>query len=259
MIAIPGVEYLGARIIEISSMVGKSTLFTWQVMKWMFRPPFRVRAVFEQMQEIGYNSIPVVAITALSTGSVLALQSYIGFKRFGAESMVGTVVALSMTRELGPVLTGLMVAGRAGSAMAAELGTMKVTEQIDALYTLSANPVKYLIVPRFIAATLMLPILVVVADSVGILGGAAIGIGVLDANPVVYMKKSFDFIKLADIYSGLFKSFVFGMIIAIVCCYQGFYTEGGAEGVGKATTRSVVISCILILVIDYVLTSVLFQ
>jgi phospholipid/cholesterol/gamma-HCH transport system permease protein len=210
------------------------------------------------MQEIGYNSIPIVAITALSTGAVLAIQSYIGFKRFGAESMVGTVVALSMTRELGPVLTGIVVAGRAGSAMAAELGTMKVTEQIDALFTLSANPVKYLIVPRIIAATLMLPILVILADMIGIAGGASIGVGVLDANPVIYMKKTFEFLQLNDIYSGLFKSMVFGLIIAAVSCFQGVNTDGGAEGVGKATTRAVVVSTIMILLMDYVLTSILF-
>jgi len=257
-ISIPFVSAIGTKVIWISSAVGKAAIFTWQILKWVMRPPIRMRAIFEQMLEIGYNSIPVVAITALSTGGVLALQSYEGFRRFGAESMVGTVVALSMTRELGPVLTGLMVAGRAGSAMAAEIGTMKVTEQIDALYTLSANPVKYLIVPRFIAATIMLPILVIVADAVGILGGAGIGVGVLDANPVVYFKKTFDFLELNDIYSGLFKSMVFGSIIAVVCCYQGFFTDGGAEGVGKATTRSVVISSILILIIDYILTALLF-
>jgi phospholipid/cholesterol/gamma-HCH transport system permease protein len=189
---------------------------------------------------------------------VLALQSYIGFKRFGAESMVGTVVALSMFRELGPVLTGIMVAGRAGAAMAAELGTMRVTEQIDALYTLSANPVKYLIVPRFIAGLLMLPVLVVVADIFGVLGGSVVGVGVLDSNPIVYWKKTFEFMELNDIYSGLLKSIVFGGIISIISCYQGFNTDGGAEGVGHATTNSVVISAILILISDYVMTALLF-
>jgi len=252
------IAQLGAWVIWLAEATGKGTLFSWDILRWLMRRPVRLRAVFEQMQEIGYYSVPVVAITALSTGGVLALQSFIGFKRFGAESMVGTVVALSMTRELGPVLTGIIVAGRAGSAMAAELGTMKVTEQIDALYTLSANPIKYLIVPRFIAATLMLPLLTIVSDGVGILGGAGIGVGTLGANPVVYMKKTFEFLELNDIYSGLFKSMVFGMIIAMVCCYQGFMTEGGAEGVGKATTRSVVISSIMILVSDYVLTAILF-
>lgn len=252
------VANVGAWMIWTAEAVGELSLFTWQMLKWLFRPPLRLRAAFEQMQEIGYNSVPVVAITALSTGGVLALQSYIGFKRFGAESMVGTVVALSMTRELGPVLTGIMVAGRAGSSMAAELGTMKVTEQIDALYTLAANPIKYLIVPRFIAGVLMLPMLTIIGDAVGILGGALIGVGTLNANPVVYMKKTFEFLELNDIYSGLFKSMVFGAIIAIVCCFQGFKTEGGAEGVGRATTRSVVISSILILVSDYVMTAFLF-
>lgn len=249
---------LGAWVLYITQAVGSASIFSWQIVRWTLRPPLRLRAIIEQMQEIGYNSVPVVAITALSTGGVLALQTFEGFSRFGAESMVGTVVALSMTRELGCVLTGLMVAGRAGSSMAAELGTMRVTEQIDALYTLSANPVKYLVVPRLLAAVMMLPVLVVVSDAVGILGGAGISIGVLDANPVMYMKRTFEFLKLNDIYSGLIKSVVFGAIIGVVCCYQGFYTEGGAEGVGKATTRSVVISCIMILISDYVLTSFLF-
>lgn len=256
--SIPIVSNLGSLMIWIAEATGKSTLFAWQIMRWIARPPLRLRAIFEQMEEIGFNSLPVVAITALSTGGVLALQSYEGFHRFGAESMVGTVVALSMTRELGCVLTGLMVAGRAGSAMAAEIGTMQVTEQIDALYTLSANPIKYLVVPRFIAAVLMMPVLVIVSDAVGILGGAGIGVGVLDSNPVVYMKKTFEFLKLNDIYSGLLKSIVFGAIIATVCCYQGFYTKGGAEGVGSATTRSVVISCIMILIVDYIMTAMLF-
>ena len=250
--------WAGEQTLWIASFCGQATLFFWSIIKWTFRPPFKIRAIIEQMEEIGYNSIPVVSITALSTGGVLALQSFEGFKRFGAESMTGTVVALSMTRELGPVLTGLIVAGRAGSAMAAQLGTMKVTEQIDALYTLSANPVKYLIVPRFLAAVCMLPLLTVFADAVGILGGAGISVFKLDANSVVYMKKTYEFLKLNDIFSGLLKSMVFGGIIAAVCCYQGFYTRGGAEGVGRATTRSVVFSSIMILVSDYIMTAFLF-
>jgi len=250
---------IGEKVIWLLAVCGKATMFSLEVLKWTFRRPFKIRSVFEQMEEIGFNSIPVVSITALSTGGVLALQSFEGFRRFGAESMTGTVVALSMTRELGPVLTGLIVAGRAGSAMAAQLGTMKVTEQIDALYTLSANPIKYLIVPRFLAALVMMPALVVFADSVGILGGAGIAVLNLEANSVIYMKKTFEFLKLNDIFSGLLKSMVFGAIIAIVCCYQGFYTAGGAEGVGRATTRSVVISSIMILISDYILTAFLFS
>lgn len=252
------VGLLGRWVLWITTVVGKVSIFAYDVGRWIFRPPLRIRAVFEQMQIIGYDSTPVVALTALSTGGVLALQSYEGFERFGAQSMVGTVVALSMTRELGPVLTGIMVAGRAGSAMAAQLGTMKVTEQIDALYTLSANPIKYLIVPRFIAAVFMLPVLVAVADCVGILGGALVGVWVLDSNQTVYFNKTFDFLELKDIYTGLFKSIIFGGIIAIISCYQGFNTKGGAEGVGLATTRSVVISSIMILISDYVMTALLF-
>ncbi len=252
------IEVVGEWVLWASHSTGRAVFFVFDIIMWLPRRPYRFRAIFEQMEEIGYNSVPVVALTALSTGGVLALQSYVGFKRFGAESMVGTVVALSMTRELGPVLTGIMVAGRAGSAMAAELGTMRVTEQIDALYTLSANPVKYLIVPRFLAGVLMLPVLVVVADIVGIIGGALVGVGVLESNSVVYWKKTYDFLELNDIYSGLIKSVVFGGIISITCCYQGFNTQGGAEGVGIATTRSVVISAILILVTDYIMTAILF-
>ena len=252
------VKLLGRWVIWTTKVTGRITIFAYDVFRWLLKPPLRIRAIFEQMQTIGFDSIPVVALTALSTGGVLALQSYIGFKRFGAESMVGTVVALSMTRELGPVLTGIMVAGRAGSSMAAELGTMKVTEQIDALYSLSANPVKYLIVPRFVASVCMLPLLVVVADCVGILGGAIVSVGVLDANQYVYFDKTFDFLEQKDIFSGLGKSLIFGGIIAIISCYQGFNTAGGAEGVGKATTRAVVISSILILISDYIMTALLF-
>ncbi len=253
------VEMIGAAAIYIFAAVGEVSLFAWEILRWSVRPPFKIRAIFEQMMIIGYESTPVISLTAFATGSVLALQSFQGFQRFGAESMVGTVVALSTTRELGPMLTAIMVAARAGSAMAAQLGTMKVTEQIDALYTLSANPIKYLIVPRFIAATLILPVLTVIADAVGILGGALIGVEVLGSNPVVYFKKTFEFMELNDIYSGLFKATVFGAIVAIICCYQGFKTKGGAEGVGTATTRAVVISSILIFIFDYVLTAFLFS
>ncbi len=211
------------------------------------------------MVEVGVNSFPVVFFTAIFTGMVLALQSHTGFKRFGAESMVGTVVGLSMTRELGPVLTALVVTGRAGSAMTAELGTMRVTEQIDALYTLAANPIKYLVVPRVIAGTIMLPLLTALADIVGIFGGFVVGVILLGANPVVYMESTYDYMELNDVFSGLFKSMVFGFIISIVGCYQGFYTEGGAEGVGAATTKSVVMGFMLIFISNYILTALLFS
>ncbi len=229
-----------------------------QTLGWAVRPPFRIKHIVKQMEEVGFNSIPVVLITSAFTGAVLALQSYIGFKRFNAETLVGTVVALSITRELGPVLTGLIVAGRAGSAMAAELGTMRVTEQIDALVTLATDPIKYLVTPRFLASLLVMPILTIIADIVGIGGGYFVSVNILKANPVVYMRRTIDFLELKDVYTGLFKAVVFGMIIALIGCYKGFYTQGGAEGVGKATTGAVVIASMLILISDYFLTAMFF-
>jgi len=229
-----------------------------QTLGWILRPPLEGREILKQMERVGVQSLPVVTITAAFTGMVLALQSFTGFKRFGAETMVGTVVALSMTRELGPVLTGLMVSGRMGSAMAAELGTMRVTEQIDALYTLATNPIQYLIVPRFLAATIMLPILVIFADVIGILGGYLVSVQILRTNPTLYIRRTWDFLQLNDVYSGLVKAIFFGMIIATISCYQGFSTEGGAEGVGRATTKSVVLSSLIILISNYFITAFLF-
>ncbi|MBI5789464.1 MAG: ABC transporter permease [Candidatus Schekmanbacteria bacterium] len=251
-------EYLGERFTSFIEETGNITLLFIETLKWCLRPPFRLKHVVDQMEEVGVNSLPVVLITATFTGMVLALQSYTGFQRFNAESLVGTVVALSMTRELGPVLTGLIVAGRAGSAMAAELGTMRVTEQIDALSTLAVNPIHYLIVPRLVASFIMIPTLVIISDVVGILGGYAVSVRLLGANPVIYMKRTINHLELNDIYTGLLKAAVFGAIIALIGCYKGFYTSGGAEGVGKATTGSVVISSMLILICDYILTALLF-
>lgn len=233
-------------------------MLLWNAIILIFRRPFNLKNILKQMEEVGINSIPVVLITGAFTGAVLALQSYIGFKRFNAEAFVGTVVALSMTRELGPVLTGLMVSGRVGSAMAAELGTMQVTEQIDALYTLAVNPIKYLIVPRLLAALVMMPVLVTFADLIGILGGYFVSVKILGNNPHIYMERTWNYLEFNDIYSGLLKACVFGVIIAITSCYQGFYTQGGAEGVGRATTKAVVLSCLLILIFNYIITALLF-
>jgi phospholipid/cholesterol/gamma-HCH transport system permease protein len=237
---------------------GRIMLLFTQTLVWTFRPPLQGMEILKQMQEVGVRSLPVVVITAAFTGMVLALQSFTGFKRFGAESMVGTVVALSLTRELGPVLTGLMVSGRVGSAMAAELGTMRVTEQIDALYTLATNPIKYLIVPRFLASMIMLPLLVVFADVIGILGGYFVSVRVLGTNPTLYVRRTWDFLELNDVYSGLLKAIFFGMIVATISCYQGFSAQGGAEGVGQATTKAVVISSLTILISNYFITVFLF-
>jgi phospholipid/cholesterol/gamma-HCH transport system permease protein len=253
-----GLEKLGRQTLDLLKKVGGAfTLFS-QALRWTFTPPIYFRNIISQMEAIGVQSIPVVLITSLSTGLVLALQSHTGFKRFHAENLVGTVVALSLTRELGPVLTGLIVAGRAGAAMAAELGTMRVTEQIDALSTLAVNPVKYLIIPRLIAGLIMLPILTIFADLIGIIGGYFISVEYLSANPVIYIRRTTEFLEGNDIYGGLLKACVFGILISIVCSYKGFTTEGGAVGVGKATTGAVVISMILILITDYFLTTLLF-
>jgi phospholipid/cholesterol/gamma-HCH transport system permease protein len=250
--------YIGGYFIRFLEESGRIAMLFGRTVVLIFRPPIDMREAFNQMEKIGVRSIPVVIITAGFTGMVLALQSYTGFKRFHAETLVGTVVALSMTRELGPVLTGLMVSGRVGSSMAAELGTMRVTEQIDALYTLATDPIKYLIVPRFLASLIMVPMLVIFADIIGIMGGYLVSVRILGANPTIYIRRTWDYLQLNDIYSGLLKAFVFGMIMATISCYQGFYTEGGAEGVGKATTKAVVLSSLLILISNYFITAILF-
>jgi phospholipid/cholesterol/gamma-HCH transport system permease protein len=252
------VGFIGRQGIRGAEEVGRGSLLLWQTLTWVFRRPLDLRYIIRQMEELGVNSLFVVLIMASFTGMVLALQSHTGFKRFDAENFVGTVVALSMTRELGPVLTGLVVAGRAGASMAAELGTMRVTEQIDALMTLATNPVKFLVVPRFLAALIMMPVLTAVADIVGIIGGYMVSVHMLHANPVIYIRRTTDYLELNDIYSGLLKACIFGMIIAIVGCYKGFYAEGGAEGVGRATTGAVVVSMMLILVANYFITALLF-
>ena len=238
---------------------GRLSVFTWRGLSHTIRPPFYWRLIAQQMLYIGYFSLPVVALTAFFTGGVLALQIYYGGDQFNTESIVATIVALGITRELGPVLGGLMVAGRAAAAIAAELGTMRVTEQIDALTTLSTNPFKYLVVPRVVAAVLTLPALVFVGDVIGILGGYVVGTQSLDFNSGVYIKNTVDFLELDDITSGLIKSAVFGLIIALMGCYHGFNSKGGAQGVGRATTNAVVTSSILILASNYVMTSLFFS
>jgi len=250
-------ELIGKRTASFLREMGGVILFLGNTLRGIVSRPFYFRNLFKQMEQIGVNSVPVVLTTAISTGMVLALQSYTGFKRFGAQSLIGAVVSLSMTRELGPVLTGLMVAGRAGAAMAAELGTMRVTEQIDALYTMATNPMQYLVVPRFLASTIMMFFLSALGMYVGILGGYFVGVKVLGTNPVTYMNQSINNTQVEDIWYGLIKSLVFGAVVGLIGCYKGFNTEGGAEGVGKATTGAVVVSCMLILILDYFLSALL--
>ena len=221
-------------------------------------PPYQIAMTAKQVVRVGVDSVPVVFLTALFTGGVLALQTFKGFQRFHAEGYIGSVVALSMLRELGPVLTGLMVTGRAGSAMAAELGSMRVTEQIDALVSLATDPVQYLFVPRVLAAIIVSPMLVVLADATGILGGYLVAVQYLGANPVVYLNNTFQFLDMEDMTSGLIKSAVFGLLFSMIGCQTGFDTKGGAEGVGTSTTAAVVLGSLAILIADFFLTKVLF-
>ncbi len=217
------------------------------------------RQMLRQLVDVGYYSLPVVALTTLFSGMVLALQSYTGFARFSAEGAVASVVVLSMTRELAPVLAGLMVAGRVGAAMAAEIGTMRVTEQIDALATLSTNPMKHLVAPRIIAGVLTLPLLVLIGDIIGVMGGYLVGVYRLEFNPSAYIQQTLAFVETLDVLSGLVKATVFGFIVTLMGCYHGYHSRGGAQGVGIATTNAVVSSAILILVANYVLTESFFS
>jgi len=249
---------IGAFVLHVSHEVGTYLILSAKTIYSLRKVLREIHNVFVQMETIGVNSLPVVLVTSLFTGMVLAVQMYTGFARFNAQTLVGTVVALAMCRELGPVLTAFIVSGRAGSSMAAELGTMRVTEQIDALYTLSADPVEFLILPRFVSSIIMLPVLTLIGDLVGIMGGYYVTVTVLGENGAIYMDKTFNYLYVSDITSGLVKAAVFGAIIAIVSCKEGFFTSGGAKGVGRATTKSVVIAYMAILVSDYFLTTMMY-
>jgi phospholipid/cholesterol/gamma-HCH transport system permease protein len=251
-------QTIGRTFLGFLSAVGRLSLFTSIALSHCVRPPFYPRLIGRQMIEIGYFSLPVVGLTAIFTGMVLALQSYTGFARFSAESAVPNVVIVSITRELGPVLAGLMVAGRVGAAMAAEIGTMRVTEQIDALNTLATNPFKYLVAPRLIAGFTMLPLLVLVADIIGVFGGYVVSIHKLGFNPATYLQNTLDFMEPQDVISGLVKASVFGFLITLMGCYHGYNSRGGAQGVGLATTNAVVTASILILCFNYFITELFF-
>jgi phospholipid/cholesterol/gamma-HCH transport system permease protein len=246
---------IGKKITSAFLYVGSVSVLTAKSFYFTFKPPFKIRHVFQQANFVGVNSFLIVSLIALFTGVVLALQSAYALQRFSGEVYVAGLVALSMTRELGPVLTALVIAGRVGAAISAELGTMKVTEQIDALRTLATNPIKYLVVPRLVALVFMLPILTIYADAIGIFGGYMVGVWKLGIGSSMYLKMSFDSLVFKDIFTGLFKSVIFALIIAIIGCYEGLTTEGGAEGVGKSTTLAVVISFILIIASDCLFTA----
>ena len=250
---------IGAFFLRFFAATGRLAAFIGQTLLALIRPPFYLRIIGQQMLHIGYYSLPVVALTSFFTGGALAIQIYYGGNQFNSEAIVSSIVALGMTRELGPVLGGLMVAGRVSAAIAAELGTMRVTEQIDALTTLSTNPFKYLVVPRVLAATLCMPVLVLIADIIGIMGGLVVGTQSFGFNAAIYLQRTINFLSLDDITSGLIKATTFGFIIAIMGCYHGYYSKGGAQGVGRATTNAVVSASILILAANYLMTSLLFS
>jgi phospholipid/cholesterol/gamma-HCH transport system permease protein len=250
---------IGATVINGLGLVGELAIFAATGIAAIFRPPYYPRRIGLALMEIGFFSLPVVSLTALFTGMVLALQSYTGFSRFNAESAIASVVILSVTRELGPVLAGLMVSGRAGAAMAAELGTMRVTDQIDALSTLSTEPMQYLVAPRLLAGIIAMPLLVCIADILGVMGGFLVAWLKLGFNPNTYLINSFANLRTDDVVSGLIKAAVFGFVIALMGCFNGYRSKGGAQGVGAATTSAVVSASILILALDYILTQLLFS
>jgi phospholipid/cholesterol/gamma-HCH transport system permease protein len=248
----------GRAALGVLGAVGRLSAFAGVTLAHMVRPPFYAREFLHQVLAIGYFSLPVVGLTALFTGGALALQIYAGGARFNAEAVVPSIVAIGMVRELGPVLGGLMVAARVASSIAAEIGTMKVTEQIDALVTLSTDPMKYLTVPRVLAATLTVPVLVAVGDAIGIMGGFLVGTTRLGFNEAAYLKNTVDFLEFWDVASGLVKGAVFGFIIALTGCYFGMNSGRGALGVGAATKSAVVAASVLILAANYLLTEAFF-
>jgi len=251
------INFIGASVINICTYLGEFTLFFLEAAKALFTTRLKVSKTFFQMNRIGVESLSIVVLTGLFTGMVLALQTYIGFQRVGGEQFIGAIVALGLIRELGPVLTALMVTGRAGSAITAEIGTMIITEQVDALTTLRINIFQYLVVPRIVASTIILPFLALFSMFFGIIGGYIVCVYVLELSPEDYESSIRNYVELTDIHGGLKKAAVFGLILSWVGTYKGIYTHGGARGVGTATTQSVVASSILILVSNYFLTKML--
>ena len=252
-------EDIGKNVLATLAALGRIVLFTLGTLRHIISGPFYLRELWIALVQVGWLSLPVVGLTAFFTGGALALQIYAGGARFNAESVVPSIVAIGMTRELGPVLGGLMVAARVASSIAAEIGTMKVTEQIDALVTLSTNPMKYLTVPRVVAATLAVPLLVAVGDAIGIMGGYIIGISRLGFNEAAYLKNTIDFLENWDIFSGMIKGAAFGFIVALMGCYYGMNSGRGAQGVGAATKSAVVAASVLILAANYFLTEIFFS
>lgn len=250
---------IGRATLGFLAMVGRVAIFAGQSLGHIVRPPFYPREFLTALLNIGYFSLPVVGLTAIFTGAALALQIYSGGQRFSAEAVVPQIVAIGMVRELGPVLVGLMIAARVTSSIAAEVATMKVTEQIDALVTLSTHPMKYLAVPRVLAALICVPALVAVGDIIGIFGGYAVATGTLGFNPATYIRNTVDFLEPLDLISSLCKGAVFGFLAALMGCYFGMNSGRGAQGVGRATKSSVEAAAILILAANFILTGLFFS
>jgi len=248
---------IGKVVLHYVREMGRMLIFVLSSFAWLTRPPFRMIQILKQVHFIGYKSTFVVVLTAAFTGMVLSLQGYYTLRKFGSEALLGSAVALSMIRELGPVLAALMVTARAGSAMTAEIGIMRITEQIDALDTMAINPLQYLIAPKLVAGLIGVPLLVAIFDVVGIYGGYVVGVDLLGVNPGSYWNSIESAVEWKDVYGGIVKSISFGLIVSWICCYKGFHTRLSAEGLGTATTEAVVLSSVLILVWDYFLTSVL--
>lgn len=240
--------------------LGQVYYLTVRSLRAIFSKPFETRNFWQQLEEVGVNSLPVVSLTSAFGGLVFGLQSYLAFHRYigpGSETQGGPIIAVGLCRELIPILVGLMVAGRVGSAMAAEIGTMKITEQIDALFSLGADPVKYLVAPRILASLIMVPCLTLYGDVIGIFGGYAYNVLLMKVNKTLYIQNTLKYFEMWDVSVGLIKALVFGLVIAIVGCWQGMTAEGGAEGVGRATTKAVVVASIAILILNFFLSKIL--
>lgn len=250
-------ESLGTAILTLFTEVGDTAILFGRTVAWAVRPPFRLGLILQQAEFIGVGSLFIVLLTGLFTGLVFALQSSFAFAKFSAESLVGATVVISLCRELAPVLTGLMVTGRAGSAIATELGTMKVTEQIDALSTMAVSPVQYLVVPRVIAMTLVMPLLTMLFNAVGFVGAYIISVFQAGINEGTFMGRIHQVVDFTDLLGGLMKSAVFGFAIALIGCHKGMNASGGSRGVGVAATQTVVSASVMVLVLDYVMTSLL--
>lgn len=252
------INNLGRNLISLLYFLGGLTNLALRTLFWLFVPPYKRKRIFEQAKKAGADSLPIVSLISLFIGVIFAFQISYLMRRMGSEMYIASLVAISIVRELGPVITALIVAGRVGAAITAEIGSMQVTEQVDALETLATSPIKYLVVPRFLALSLMLPLLTLYADIIGILGGWLICVYKLGITSSMYWNIAFESLRFKDLFTGLFKTFIFGMIIALVSCYEGFNVQGGAEGVGRATTRSVVFSFIMIIAWDCFFTALFY-